>query len=158
MESERSQMEERAWTLLGTAFMAQRAVWLAAAQVEGLTPPQAMVLMKLDADAPPSLGDLARFVRCDASQMTSTADRLEERGFALRRVSPTDRRVKELTVTEAGRAAQQRLRAAFTRPPDTLRDLPDDELAALVRAAEWLAAGAGPEMRQLFGSPPVTGA
>ncbi len=55
-----------AWLLLSVALLAQRPVWLAAAQAEGLTPPQAISLMRLDDTAPPSLGDIARHMRCDA--------------------------------------------------------------------------------------------
>ncbi len=155
MEPGRDELVRRAWTLLGTAFMSQRAVWLTASQAEGLTPPQAIALMRLHPEDAPSLGDMARLLRCDASQMTSTADRLEERGLARRRTSPADRRVKELVLTDAGRRAQARLRNAFVRPPETFAELADEDLAVLVRVAELLARDAGADMRRLFGLPPA---
>jgi DNA-binding MarR family transcriptional regulator len=145
----------QAWACLVAAVMTQRSVWLAASQQEGLTPPQAMSLMRLDPDDPPRLGDLARFLRCDASQVTSTADRLEERGFAERRTAAGDRRVKELVLTPAGRAAQERLRRAFLAEPDGLTDIPEDDLRVLARVAERLAAGLDAELCRAFGLPVV---
>lgn len=152
---QRDELVRRAWVLLGATFMSQRERWLASAHAEGLTPPQAIALMRIQDDAPPSLGSLARYMRCDASQMTATADRLEERGFAERRTSPVDRRVKELVLTDAGRAAQARLRNAFVRPPETFADLADEDLAVLVRVAELLARDANADTRILFGLPPT---
>jgi MarR family transcriptional regulator, organic hydroperoxide resistance regulator len=58
-------------------------------------------------------------MHCDASYATALADRLEERGLVERRVSATDRRVRELVPTAEGLAAQKRLRAAFTSPAST---------------------------------------
>lgn len=145
----------RAWACLVAAFISQRSVWLAASQEEGLTPPQAMSLMRLDPDDPPRLGDLARFLRCDASQVTSTADRLEERGFAERRTAAGDRRVKELVLTPAGRAAQERLRRAFLAEPAGLADIPEDDLRVLARVAERLAKGLDAELCRAFGLPVV---
>ncbi len=108
-----------AWAHLVAVFVSQRAVWLAAGQEEGLTPPQAMSLMRLDADAPPRLGDLARFLRCDASQVTATADRLEERGFAERRTAAGDRRVKNWCSPRRARRQRACGAAFLTRaPPD----------------------------------------
>jgi len=140
-----------AWLLLSVALLAQRPVWLAAAQAEGLTPPQAISLMRLDDTAPPSLGDIARHMRCDASQATVLADRLEERGFAERRTAAGDRRVKELVLTEEGRLAQGRLREAYRRPPARLADVTPDDLEALLRVARTLAGEAGADVLEMFG-------
>lgn len=146
----------RAWAWLAAAFMAQREAWVDASQREGLTPPQAMSLLRLNADDPPRLGDLARFLRCDASQVTSAADRLEERGLAERRTAAGDRRVKELVLTPAGRAAQERLRRAFLRPPPALAALPPEDLEALARVGEALSAGLDGELCRAFGMPAAT--
>ncbi|MEQ9336886.1 MAG: MarR family transcriptional regulator, partial [Miltoncostaeaceae bacterium] len=127
----RTELAAHAWAHLGAVFMVQRDVWLAAAQAEELSPPQALALMRLRPEGTYSLGDLARCLRCDASQMTANADRLEERGFAERRTSAEDRRVKVLMPTPAGVEAQARLRAAFRTPPPAFADLPAEDLAAL---------------------------
>ena len=61
-------------------------MWLGAGQAEGLTPPQAVSLMRLSADDPPSLGELARQMHCDASYATALADRLEGALYRLARL------------------------------------------------------------------------
>ena len=153
-----SDLAARAWASLAAAFMSQREAWLSAGQAEGLTPPQAMMLMRLDPDAPPRLGDLARFLRCDASQVTAAADRLEERGLAERRTAADDRRVKELVLTDGGRAARERLRRAFLRPPPALSAVPDEDLEALARVADALAGDADPGLCRAFGLGAAEGA
>ena len=140
-----------AWTLLVGVSLGQRTVWLAAGNAEGLTPPQAITLMRLRSDQPPSLGEMARHMRCDASYVTALADRLEERGFVERRVSATDRRVKELVLTGAGIAAQERLHAAFTSPPPGLLELSDDDQRALLRVARLLSERADRDAAEQMG-------
>ncbi|MFN2606384.1 MAG: MarR family winged helix-turn-helix transcriptional regulator [Acidimicrobiales bacterium] len=71
-----------------------------------LTFPQAMALRELDQPVP--MRQLAERLCCDASNVTGIVDRLESRGLVERQVSATDRRVKHLVLTDAGRA----LRAA----------------------------------------------
>lgn len=142
-----------AWAILVGVSLAQRRIWLKAGMDEGLTPPQAISLMRLNPDAPPSLGDLARHMHCDASYATALADRLEERGFVERRVRPADRRVRELVLTAEGLAAQRRLRAAFTTPPPGLDELPEDDQIALMRIARRLADHADPEVAESLGMP-----
>lgn len=146
-----AEVAAEAWLLLLVAFLAQRPVWLAAAQAEGLTPPQAIALMRLNDTAPPSLGDIARHLRCDASQATVLADRLEERGFAERRTAAGDRRVKELLLTADGRLARNRLREAYRRPPAGLAEVAPDDLDVLLRVARALADGADAEALDMFG-------
>ncbi|MEQ8833474.1 MAG: MarR family transcriptional regulator [Miltoncostaeaceae bacterium] len=149
----RTELAAHAWAHLGAVFMVQRDVWLAAAQAEELSPPQALALMRLRPEGTYSLGDLARCLRCDASQMTANADRLEERGFAERRTSAEDRRVKVLMPTPAGVEAQARLRAAFRTPPPAFADLPAEDLAALARVAHGLVPSIDPDTAAIFGLP-----
>jgi DNA-binding MarR family transcriptional regulator len=83
--------------------------------------------------------------------VTSLADRLEERGLAERRASAGDRRVKQLALTEAGRAAQARLRAAFLSPPPGLARLSARDTRALLRIARELTSGSDPLYFELLG-------
>lgn len=76
----------------------------------GLSMPQAVALRYLE--QPCAMRHLAQAMRCDASNLTGIADRLEERGLAERRLDPRDRRVKLLVLTDAGRRA----RAAIHTP------------------------------------------
>jgi len=66
-----------------------------------LSPAQAKALHHLS--EPRSMGELAGFMFCDASNITGIVDRLEARGLVERQVVPGDRRVKRLVLTEAGR-------------------------------------------------------
>ena len=62
--------------------------------------------------------DLAGRLRCDPSNVTFLADRLEERGLVERRPDPSDRRVKLLALTPAGLAMRTRIvQAAATSSP-----------------------------------------
>ena len=62
--------------------------------------------------------DLAGRLRCDPSNVTFLADRLEERGLVERRPNPSDRRVKLLALTPAGLAVRARIvQAAATSSP-----------------------------------------
>ncbi|MGD9573185.1 MAG: MarR family winged helix-turn-helix transcriptional regulator [Thermoleophilia bacterium] len=151
--SEHGDVAREAWAILVGLSLAQRRVWLEAGAKEGLTPPQAITLMRLRPDTPPSLGDLARHMHCDASYATALADRLEERGLVERRVSASDRRVRELVPTPEGIAAQERLRAAFTTPPPGLDTLSEDDVQALMRIAEKLAEYADPDVAATLGIP-----
>jgi MarR family transcriptional regulator, organic hydroperoxide resistance regulator len=128
-----------AWALIGELMMANRQRLIDAAAEEGLAPPQAFALMRLREVDPLHLRDLARHMHCDPSYVTSIADRLEERGFALRRPSPADRRLKELVLTPAGVEAQARLKAAILKPPDGLLEMPDEDQRTLLRIARALA-------------------
>jgi DNA-binding MarR family transcriptional regulator len=147
---------DEAWGLMVGVFMAMRASWLAAAGIEGLTPPQAIALMRLRPDDPPSLGDLAKQMHCDASYATALADRLEERGLAERRVSAGDRRVKELVPTAAGVAARERLHTAYLTGPSGLADLTPEEAEVFHRIATKLSESIDPSLPSLLGLP-VTG-
>lgn len=67
----------------------------------GLTPVQARALLWLE--TPSAMRDLADHLRCDASNVTGVADRLEGLGL-VQRVAGEDRRVKMLQLTAAGKS------------------------------------------------------
>ena len=52
---------------------------------------------------------LAGTLSCDASNVTGLIDRLESRGLVERRASATDRRVKALQLTSAGKKVRAAL-------------------------------------------------
>jgi DNA-binding MarR family transcriptional regulator len=77
-----------------------------------------------------SMKAVADRMHCDASNLTGIVDRLEARGLVVRRSHPTDRRVKELVLTDAG----ERLRDQLTKLPPyapELSELSADERATL---------------------------
>lgn len=142
-----------AWLLLAGLFMSMRERFVTAADAEGLSPPLAFTLLRLTREDPPALSDIARLMHCDASWVTSLADRLEERGLAERRATVGDRRVKQLGLTDAGQAAQGRLRAAFLSPPRGLASLSARDARALLRIVRELTSGSDPQYFELLGIP-----
>ena len=74
-----------------------------------LTRQQAYVLGMLDEPVP--MGALAARLKCDASNVTGIADRLEARGLVIRQDDPSDRRVTLLAATPAGRHLERAMRA-----------------------------------------------
>ena len=134
MSDTTAETAREAWAILVGLSLAQRRVWLEAGMREGLTPPQAISLMRLQPDAPPSLGDLARHMHCDASYATALADRLEERGLVERYPDPEDRRGTLLRPTDAGRTAfQEYRRQRDSELAALLEPWPPEDRGALIR-------------------------
>jgi DNA-binding MarR family transcriptional regulator len=109
----------------------------------GLTPSQLSTLAYVDNSGPMRLGDLAAAERIAPSTLTRLVNVLEDRGYLRRQPAPDDARAYLVTVTDAGRAALERIRAEGTSMlADSLRTLAPDQLAALEAALptlEWLA-------------------
>jgi DNA-binding MarR family transcriptional regulator len=74
---------------------------------------------------------LAELLACDASNVTGIVDRLEARGLIRREVSASDRRVKNVVATEAGREAVYDVRAEMQATHAALDDLSQGEREAL---------------------------
>jgi DNA-binding MarR family transcriptional regulator len=96
----------------------------------GLAPPHGFTLASLGF-GPVKMRDLADAMGCDASYVTGIVDHLEQLGFAARRASTTDRRVKEIELTDTGRDVSERIRTMMTTPPAVLAGLSSDERAVL---------------------------
>lgn len=129
------------WAMLVAMVFAQREHVMDAATAEELTPGHAIALVNLDPDAPRPMRELATIIRCDASYLTGVVDRLEELGLVERRPSVEDRRVKVLVVTDKGRGAHARLKAAWLDPPPAMLALSDADQRALRRLARKLVVG-----------------
>jgi DNA-binding MarR family transcriptional regulator len=118
-----------AWGLIqDLIFNVQRPRWLALGAEFDITPPQLMTLRRLEADRPVPMSEVARWLACDASNVTGIVDRLEARGLVERRTVPHDRRVKALALTDKGVAVQRELEARMAEAPP--------ELVALSRAEQ----------------------
>jgi DNA-binding MarR family transcriptional regulator len=92
-----------------------------------LTGPQALLLRHLE--APMSMNQVACKLHCDASNVTGIVDRLEARGLLERRPVPSDRRVKQLVLTEEGTRYQRRIEALLGGVPGLSRLSEDERLA-----------------------------
>ncbi|MFK0280872.1 MarR family winged helix-turn-helix transcriptional regulator [Streptomyces sp. NPDC090499] len=98
--------------LLSAAGSAVCQDFAAAAAPYGLTHMQVKVLTHVHRD-PASMREIAEQLACDASNITGIVDRLEAGGFVRREVSPTDRRVKNVIATDAGRDVLRSIRGTM---------------------------------------------
>lgn len=127
-----------AWLLMSRLFQANRGTFFAACTEVGLSPPQVMALRSLRPDDPMPMSELAGLMHCDNSNVTGIVDRLEARGLVSRRPATHDRRVKQLVLTDAGRAVRDRLHGLLSEAPAPLLRLSAAEqrqLLALLRRA-----------------------
>lgn len=121
-----------AWRLLVGLFLGhQQPRMRAVAENLGLTPAHVRALLHLDPDEPRPMRGLAALLQCDASHVTGLVDRLEERGYVVRRQDPDDRRVRTVAVTDAGWQARRAAQEALHEPPPELTALPAADQAAL---------------------------
>ena len=104
-----------------------------AAARHDLTRQQAFILAHL-LSGPKPMRSLAEHLKCEPSNITGLVDRMEARGLVTREPNPEDRRVKNITATDLGRAsfeavwsgltfAAEPLRALSVEERETLRDL-----------------------------------
>jgi len=125
-----------AWELLQRLLEATRARIPAVAAELELPPAQCQVLRRLPARRAITMGELARSLACDASNVTGLVDRLESRGLVERRASREDRRVKAIALTTQGCQVRARLVARLSKPPDPIARLSEadrDRLTAILR-------------------------
>ena len=99
---------------------------------------RAYVLLQAALDRPLSQQALAGATGLDKTTMVVTVDELAAAGLVERRPDPADRRVRLVTVTDAGRATLHRAREVVrSTEDDLLADLGDErtELRRLLRTA-----------------------
>ena len=90
-------------------------------------------LLAIDPDEPRPMRDLAAAMNCDASYITAMVDDLERAGLAERRPAATDRRVKTVVLTRAGRRALRTVQDELLAPPPGLDRLSAAQRASLAR-------------------------
>jgi DNA-binding MarR family transcriptional regulator len=95
----------------------------------GMTPVQARALLALERPLP--MRELAGILRCDPSNVTGIADRLESRGLVRRDSSGSDRRVKFLLATPAGEEMRRTLEEALIETSPFMAGLTSDERRTL---------------------------
>jgi len=133
---------------------------LTLAQINGvlaefdLTESLAGVLWALDPDAAPvTMRELARTLRCDPSNVSLMAAKLEHAGLVERRPHPTDGRVRILALTEQGRLVWARLvdRLQATSPVLTLTRAEQRQLGALLAKVQAASGSASSTRRGVAG-------
>ena len=112
-----------AWALAMKLFFSSgKPRFVAVGQELDLSPPQGHALRLLVTPRP--MGELARLMHCDNSNITGIIDRLEERGLVERRSAEQDRRVRLIGLTPDGERIRERLSRAMAQPPEALERLP----------------------------------
>ena len=120
-----------AWVLMHEVWTSHRGAFLAIANENDLAPGQLGALRELDPEDPPTMGEVARALACDSSNVTGIVDRLEQRGLVERQPGRDDRRVKHLVLTAEGATVRDEVCRRMSEPPDALLNLTDDEATQL---------------------------
>lgn len=88
----------------------------------GLSPPLVMTMHMLEGP-PLTMRELADIIGLEPSNLTAVVDKLEARGYVERQSSPTDRRIKRVALTRAGRVMRKRLVERFKQPAGWMASL-----------------------------------
>ena len=127
------------WSLLQRLVFADRPRWLAVIREYDLVPPHWIALQTLEEPTP--MGELAKRLACDNSNVTWITDRLEERGLVTRTQAPHDRRVRLLVLTDEGHRLRDEISRRLAEPPAAITALSAaDQLALRDLAAKALEA------------------
>ena len=128
------------WSLLQRVVFSQRPRWIAVIRQYDLVPPHWIALQSLEQPMP--MGELAKLLACDSSNVTWITDRLEERGLVERQAADHDRRIKLLVLTPKGRRLREEIQKHLDQPPPAIEALSRDDQRTLVdvlrRTAESL--------------------
>jgi len=110
------------------------AIFLQETEPHGLTPVQFAALHTVCSLPGIDQRTLARTIGLDTSTIGGVIDRLETRELLLRNSSPDDRRVRQLTLTDAGNALLEETIPAMLRAQERmLEPLPKRERAEFMR-------------------------
>jgi DNA-binding MarR family transcriptional regulator len=124
----RTSLASETWVLLQQVVFSQRPAFVAVARELDLIPPHVIALRALDQPRP--MGELARKLACDNSNVNGIVDRLEERGLVERTPAEYDRRVKLIVLTREGERVRERLEERMAEPPAPIAVLsPSDQRA-----------------------------
>jgi DNA-binding MarR family transcriptional regulator len=122
-------LSSETWLLLEEIVVSQRPRFMAVIREYDLAPPHWIALRALGEPKP--MGELAKQLACDSSNMTWITDRLEERGLVERRSAEHDRRVKLLVLTQKGRRLREELQARLAVPPPQIAGLSREDQRTL---------------------------
>ena len=118
---EHQDLASEAWSLLQQVVYSQRPRWMAVIREYDLVPPHWIALQTLKEPKP--MGELAKQLACDNSNVTWITDRLEERGLVERQSAPHDRRVRLLVLTAEGQRLRDEIAARLAEPPAPIAKL-----------------------------------
>lgn len=116
--------------LMATLFHEHKRRMMALSRDYGLSPQQTSTLWLLAQNEKLAMSELADMLMCDASNVTGIVDKLESRGLA-QRVPGEDRRVKMLTLTEAGKTHCDEFHNRLFEPPEWMLKLSKEDQRTL---------------------------
>ena len=119
-----------AWSLIHWLMVNNKHRFLAIGQEFELAPQQVLTLRILGG-GPRPMGELARLLTCDSSNVTGITDRLEERGLVQRTSAEHDRRVKMLVLTDEGQKLRTEITKRLAEPPPELAALSSKDQTTL---------------------------
>jgi MarR family transcriptional regulator, organic hydroperoxide resistance regulator len=119
-----------AWSLMHWMMVNNKSRFLAIGQEFDLAPQQVLTLRVLGG-GPLPMGELAKVLSCDSSNVTGITDRLEERGLVNRASAEHDRRVKMLVLTEEGEKLRTEITKRLAEPPAEIAALAEEDQRAL---------------------------
>jgi MarR family transcriptional regulator, organic hydroperoxide resistance regulator len=134
-ETGRTDPASQAWSLLHWLMISSKPRFMAINQEFDLAPQQAIALRILGG-GPVPMGELARYLMCDSSNVTGITDRLEERGLVRREPGEKDRRVKMLVLTDEGDKLRAEVTKRLAEPPPWLSELPEADQRKLKEILE----------------------
>jgi DNA-binding MarR family transcriptional regulator len=134
-ETGRTDPASQAWSLLHWLMLSSKPRFMAINQEFDLAPQQAIALRILGS-GPQPMGELARFLMCDSSNVTGITDRLEERGLVRREPWEKDRRVKMLVLTPEGEKLRAEVTKRLAEPPAWLAELSEADQLKLKEILE----------------------
>jgi DNA-binding MarR family transcriptional regulator len=135
MASKEAEARE-AWGCILRMFMSPEthdSFHTACAEVGLPHPGSLKALLQLDPGDPPSMREMAEGMHCDASYITGLVDALEQQGYVERKVSPADRRVKLVQLTNKGLTARARAVEVMSQPPKGFEHLTAADTRGLAR-------------------------
>ena len=117
------------------------AIFLQQTEAFGVTPVQYAALQTVGNSPQIDQRTLARTIGLDTSTVAGVIDRLESRGLLIRSASPEDRRVKQLTLTDAARQLLAEVAPAMLKAQQLiLEPLNGDEQVEFTRLLRQLVA------------------
>lgn len=127
-------LQERPGFLIRRLHQIHTALFAEECAGEGITPVQYSILSALDQMGVAEQIVLSRAVGLDTTNVADVLARLERQKLVRRRVSQHDKRMKAVSLTQAGRALLQRVDAGAARAHErTLAALPPKDRARFMR-------------------------
>nr|WP_230632916.1 MarR family transcriptional regulator [Paenibacillus athensensis] len=133
MDNEWARLEEMDWLFrrMVRKFVKERDK----VSIEGIAWPGLLILHKIARDGPQRLGDLAEQLDLTSGAITALCDKLEKKGFAMRRRMNEDRRTVRLVIAEEGHSLLARHRNISQKSIELLfGSFSEQELGAQKRA------------------------